>query len=56
VFRQQMIALVQAGRTPAELSREFGVSGQTIADWVAQIASDNGKPFPGLTGLLNLSW
>jgi len=31
-FRQQMVELVKAGRTPAELSREFGVSAQTIAN------------------------
>ena len=29
VFRQQLIELVEAGRTPAELSREFGVTAQT---------------------------
>ncbi len=50
-FRQQMIELVQAGRTPAELSREFGVSGQTIANWVAQVAIHKGKPLAGKDGL-----
>jgi transposase len=50
-FRQQMIELVHAGRTPAELSREFGVSGQTIANWVAQVAIDKGKPLAGKDGL-----
>lgn len=30
-FRHQMVELVAAGRTPAELSREFGCSAQTIA-------------------------
>jgi transposase len=34
-FRQQMVELVAAGRTPAELSREFGCSAQTIANWAA---------------------
>lgn len=33
-FREQMVELVQAGRLPAELSREFGVTAQTIANWV----------------------
>jgi len=33
-FRQQMIELVRAGRTPAELSKEFGCSAQTIANWI----------------------
>lgn len=45
-FRQQMIELVNAGRTPAELSREF-----TIANWVSQAARDAGKPLPGKEGL-----
>ncbi len=33
-FRQQIIELAQAGRTPAELSREFGCTAQTIANWL----------------------
>jgi transposase len=33
-FRQQIIELVCAGRTPAELSREFQVTAQTIMNWV----------------------
>ena len=35
-FRQQIVELAQAGKTPAQLSREFGVTAQTIANWVAQ--------------------
>lgn len=50
-FRQQLIELVRAGRTPAELSREFGCSGQAITNWVAQAAIDKGKPLPGKEGL-----
>ncbi len=46
-FRQQMIELVQAGRTPAQLAREFGVSAQSISTWVAQAAADKGKPVRG---------
>ena len=34
-FRQQLVELVHAGRTPAELSREFGPSTQSIINWVA---------------------
>jgi len=30
-FRQQMIELVRAGNTPAELSRQFECTAQTIA-------------------------
>ena len=50
-FRQQMIELVEAGRTPAELAREFGCSAQTIVNWVGQAARDAGKPLPGKEGL-----
>ena len=50
-FRQQMIELVQAGKTPAQLSREFGCSAQTIVNWVGQAARDAGKPLPGKDGL-----
>ena len=50
-FRQQMVELVRAGRTPAELSREFGCSAQTIVNWTAQVAIDAGKPLPGKNGL-----
>ena len=35
-FRQQMVELVRAGRTPEELSREFEPSAQTIRNWVQQ--------------------
>jgi transposase len=50
-FRQQMVELVRAGRTPAELSREFGCSAQTITNWAGQAAIDAGKPLPGKDGL-----
>ena len=50
-FRQQIIELAQAGRTPAELSREFGCSVQSITNWIAQAAIDAGKPLPGRQGL-----
>lgn len=49
-FRQQMIELVRAGRTPTELSREFGCTAQTIANWVGQAAIDEGKPLAGKVG------
>ena len=50
-FRQQMIELARAGKTPTELSREFECSAQTITNWVAQDAIDRGKPLPGKDGL-----
>ena len=45
-FRQQIIELVRAGRTPAELSREFQVTAQTIQNWVGQAARNAGQPLP----------
>ncbi|HET6604132.1 MAG TPA: transposase [Xanthomonadaceae bacterium] len=41
-FRHKIIALVRAGRTPEELSREFEPSAQTIRNWVAQDDRDSG--------------
>ena len=38
-----MIELVQAGKTPAVLSREFGCTAQTILNWGGQAARDQGK-------------
>ena len=35
-FRQQIIELARVGRTPAQLSREFGPTAQSIANWIAQ--------------------
>ena len=43
-FKQQMVELAMAGRTPGELAREFEVSAQSISAWVARAAADAGKP------------
>jgi transposase len=48
-FRRQMVELVRTGRSPAELSREFGPSAWTVALWVKQAARDAGKGDGGLT-------
>jgi transposase len=48
-FRQQMIELVRAGRTPEELSREFEPTAQTIHNWVKQADTDEGRRTDGLT-------
>lgn len=48
-FRQQMVELVRAGRTPEELSREFEPTAQSISNWVAQADRDGGKRKDGLT-------
>ena len=50
-FRQQMIELVKAGRTPEELSREFEPTAQTIHNWVRQTDIDVGVRSDGLTSL-----
>lgn len=50
-FRRQMVELVQAGRSPAELAREFDCSAQTIINWVARASVDAGKPLPGKDAL-----
>jgi len=44
-FRRQMVELVQAGRSPEELAREFEPTAQSIRNWIAQAARD------GCTGL-----
>jgi transposase len=48
-FRQQMVELVRAGRSPEELSREFEPSAQSISNWVAQADRDAGKRKDALT-------
>jgi len=48
-FRQQIIELVRAGRTPEELAKEFEPSAQTIRNWVAQEERDAGVRSDGLT-------
>lgn len=50
-FKRQIIDLVNAGSKPAELSRQFGCSIQSICHWVAQDARDRGSPLPGKDGL-----
>jgi transposase len=46
-FKQQIVELAMTGRTPGELSREFGVSAQSVTAWVAQAAANAGKPVRG---------
>ena len=48
-FREQMVALVRAGRSPEELSREFEPSAQSISNWVAQADRNDGKRKDGIT-------
>ena len=48
-FRRQMVGLVQAGRSPEALAREFEPTAQSIRNWVAQAARDAGRDDGGLT-------
>ena len=48
-FRQQILELVRAGRSPEELSKEFEPTAQTIRNWVARDDRDAGRRLDGLT-------
>jgi len=48
-FRQQLVELVRAGRTPVELAREFEPSSESIRQWVKQAETDEGQRPDGLT-------
>ena len=48
-FRQQMVELVRAGRSPKALAKEFEPSEQTIRNWVKQAELDTGQRIDGLT-------
>jgi transposase len=48
-FRNRIIELVRADRTPAELAQEFEPTVQTISTWVAQADRDDGQRHDGLT-------
>jgi transposase len=42
-FRRQMVDLVRSGRDPADLSREFEPTGQSICHWVTQADRQEGR-------------
>ena len=48
-FRQQIIELVRAGRTPEELAEEFEPSAESIRNWVKQAERDGGTRNDGLS-------
>jgi transposase len=48
-LRRRLVAMVQAGRSPAELAEEFEPSEQCIRNWVKQAERDSGKRQDGLT-------
>jgi len=48
-FRQQMVDLVRAGRSPEALAKEFEPTAQAIRNWVKQDDLDQGRREDGLT-------
>lgn len=50
-FREQLLELVRAGRTPESLAKEFEPSAQTIRNWAKQQDLDNGRRSDGLTSV-----
>ena len=48
-FRRRMVELVRAGRSTAELAREFEPTANSIRNWVRQADLDSGKRTDGLT-------
>ena len=48
-YRERMIEVVRAGRTPGSLAREFEPTEQTIRNWVKQADLDEGLRSDGLT-------
>lgn len=47
-YRQQMVDLVRAGRTPEELAKEFEPTAQSIRNWVEQLDRDEGRRQDGM--------
>jgi transposase len=50
-FRQKLIELVEAGRSPEELAKEFEPSAQTIRNWMKRAQADGGKRRDVLTSV-----
>ena len=48
-FKRRLIEMVRAGRTPEELATKFEPTAQSIRNWVAQAARDDGHRQDGLT-------
>jgi transposase len=48
-YRERMLELVRAGRSPRSLAREFEPSEQCIRNWIQQADRDAGRRTDGLT-------
>jgi transposase len=48
-YRQRIVELVRAGRSPESIAREFEPTAQCIRNWVRQADRDDGRRSDGLT-------
>ena len=48
-FKQRIVEMVRAGRSPDELAEKFEPTAQSIRNWVAQAERDAGQRADGLT-------
>ena len=48
-FRNQMVELIRAGRSPEQLAKEFEPTATTIRKWADQADRDEGHRSDGLT-------
>ena len=49
-FRAEAVRLVrEGGRTPEDMARDLGCTGQTIRNWIKQADLDAGRRHDGLT-------
>lgn len=48
-YRERLIELVRAGRSPESLAKEYEASGQSIRNWIQQADRDAGRRADGLT-------
>jgi len=48
-FRERILELVRAGRSPGSLAREFDPSEQCIRNWIQQADRDAGRRTDGVT-------
>lgn len=48
-FRRKIVELVESGRTPEDLAREYEPSAESIRNWVKQAERDAGERQDGLT-------
>jgi transposase len=48
-FKNRLIEMVRAGRSPDELAEKFEPTAQSIRNWVAQAERDAGRRGDGLT-------